>query len=139
MSAWTQADYESAKTKLREASEAYYLGTDLTMDDVSYDLLLREVEAAETAHPEWVGEDSVVTVASGADVGGSVVHTHPLLSLDNAMSEDELREWFERTAGEFGGVLEVAIEPKLDGLAIVAHYDKGRLVQVVTRGDGFSG
>jgi len=140
MTEWTQADFESAKTRLREASEAYYLGTDLTMDDATYDQLLHQIEAAEALHPEWSEGDSVVAVASGAAVGGDVVHTHPLLSLDNAMGEDELKAWFEKTAADADGLLEVAIEPKLDGLAVVAHYDtNGTLYQVVTRGDGLAG
>jgi DNA ligase (NAD+) len=140
MTTWTKADFESAKTRLREASEAYYLGTDLNMDDATYDQLLRDVEAAEALHPEWIEGDSVVAVASGAAVAGDVVHTHPLLSLDNAMGVDELKAWFDKTTADAGGTFEVAIEPKLDGLAVVAHYDeRGTLYQVVTRGDGLAG
>ena len=134
----TSEAYEQAKTQLRSASETYYLGTDLLMDDASYDALLREVEEAEASHPEWVGADSVVAVASGAAVGGDVTHSTPLLSLDNAMGDEELRAWFERTQAECRD-LEVVVEPKLDGLAVVARYDQGQLVQVVTRGDGFAG
>src|ERR1035438_7828107 len=137
MPTWTKADYESAKLQLRTASEAYFLRTDLAMDDATYDALLRQVEATESLHPEWVDGDSVVSVASGAGVGGDVQHTVPLLSLDNAMGDDELRTWFERVSAD--APFEVAVEPKLDGLAIVAHYRSGRLVQVVTRGDGFAG
>jgi len=135
--------YDSLKSRLREASAAYYNGTDLTMDDVTYDKFLRQVEAAEIEHPEWIEGDSIVAVASGADVAGDVKHSAPLLSLDNAMSADELKSWFERTrAAAYSAGLEDSyflVEPKLDGLAIVAHYKNGRLVQVVTRGDGVSG
>lgn len=139
MSTWTKEDYLSAKSQLREASENYYLGTDLTMDDATYDQLLRAIEAAELAHPDWVDGDSVVAVASGAAVSGDVVHTHPLLSLDNAMGDDELKTWFERAMADYGTAFEVAVEPKLDGLAIVARYENGHLAQVVTRGDGLAG
>lgn len=137
MSISTLKDFESAKSELRAASEAYYLGTTLLMDDAGYDALLRDIEAAEALHPEWAGDDSVVAVAGGADVGGDIVHSHQLLSLDNARGDDELRTWFTRAFTD--GAFEVAIEPKLDGLAIVALYEKGALVQVVTRGDGLSG
>ena len=137
MSISTFEDFESAKSRLRTASESYYLGTDLLMDDATYDALLRDVEAAELAHPDWAGDDSVIAVASGADIGGDSEHTHQLLSLDNARGDDELRAWFTRAFAD--GPFEVAIEPKLDGLAIVARYENGLLVQVVTRGNGLSG
>jgi DNA ligase (NAD+) len=137
MSISTLEDFESAKSALRTASEAYYLGTDLRMDDATYDALLRDIEDAEAAHPDWAGDDSVVAVASGAAVGGDVVHSHQLLSLENAMGDAPMRTWFQKAFAE--GPFEVAIEPKLDGLAVVALYENGLLVQVVTRGDGLSG
>jgi DNA ligase (NAD+) len=134
----TKTQYLQAKTELRTASEAYYLGEDLLMDDATYDVLNREVEAAEATHPEWVEGDSVVAVAAGANVGGDVVHSQALLSLDNAMDEGEFAAWFSRTSEVCPGA-NIVLEPKLDGLAIAARYENGKLVQVITRGDGTSG
>jgi DNA ligase (NAD+) len=139
MATLNKSDYEAAKARLREASEAYYLGTDLTMDDFTYDQLLHETELAELLNPTWAANDSVDAVASGASVGGDVVHTVPLLSLANSMNEAELKIWFDRMSADAGDEVDLAIEPKLDGLAIVARYVDGVLTQVVTRGDGLAG
>jgi DNA ligase (NAD+) len=135
----TKRAYQSAIANLKAASKAYYESSTVTMDDATYDALLREVAHAELAHPEWsVGAST--SVAVGALDGGEVRHLSKMLSLDNAMNDDELTAWFERLAGLLGKRgIDLGVEPKLDGLALSATYIDGVLVQAATRGDGLSG
>ncbi len=139
MSATTKAQYDQAVSDIAKASRAYYESDALTMDDATYDTLLREVAKAEAEHPEWsVGAST--SVAAGALSGGDVVHSSKMLSLDNAMNSTELREWFQRLSDQLGtSSTEFVVEPKLDGLALSATYADGRLVRAATRGDGSSG
>lgn len=140
----TAAHYQDAIVRVREAAQAYYGGdgdfaTESVMDDATYDQLLIAIAAYEQAHPAEVAPDSPThQVAAGAAPVGDVAHTVPMLSLDNVFSGEQLVAWgegFERRLGRSveGGF---AVEPKLDGAAIAARYRDGRLVQVVTRGDG---
>ncbi|HEX6869469.1 MAG TPA: NAD-dependent DNA ligase LigA [Micromonosporaceae bacterium] len=133
--------YRAAIEQVRAAADAYYNGADLVMDDASYDGLIARVTATEAAHPDWVGVNSPTgTVAAGVGAGGDVVHSVPMLSLDNVFSEDTLRTWatrLDKTLGYPAGGY--TVEPKIDGLAIAARYVRGELTQVATRGDGFAG
>lgn len=135
----TRESYQEAVAALRAASRAYYQSDSLLMDDASYDVLMRAVAAAEEMHPEWSAEAST-TVAAGALEGGDVAHTSAMLSLDNAMNADELETWYSRLSKMLAATrFDLAVEPKLDGLAVTAQYVDGELVQVATRGDGTSG
>ena len=78
-------------------------------------------------------------VAGGAVVG-DVPHSVPMLSLDNVFGPDQLADWAATLERRLGHPVEVwSVEPKLDGLAISARYRRGRLAQLVTRGDGLAG
>lgn len=129
--------YEEAVAKVKAASKAYYETSSLLMDDATYDELLREISAAERKWPEWANLNLGGQVNAGAVTGGDVAHSSKMLSLDNVFSRDELFEWFEGLPG--GTTARVDVEPKLDGLAVAARYEKGRLTQVATRGDGATG
>ncbi|WP_433204250.1 NAD-dependent DNA ligase LigA [Dactylosporangium sp. CS-047395] len=135
------AEYHAAIERIRDAAAAYYSGPDLAMDDADYDVLMRRVAATEAAHPEWKPEDSPTeVVAAGAGVVGDVVHSEPMLSLDNVFDEETLRRWAARLDKLLGRpAAGYTVEPKIDGLAIAARYESGRLVQVATRGDGRAG
>jgi DNA ligase (NAD+) len=137
----TVDEYRKAVSALRDAAAAYYGDGDVVMDDATYDTLARSIAGTEAAHPDWVdGVAASAAVAAGALPGGDVVHSTPLLSLDNAMDDTELAGWWDRLAKTFDGAAPaVCIEPKLDGLAVAARYVAGRLVQVATRGDGTRG
>lgn len=137
----TQAEYEAARDLLLSASAAYHNQSETTMDDGEYDALKRQIASVEAEHPEWVSGEGVETqVAEGADVAGDVEHTAPMLSLSNVMDADEFTAWGEgllrRAGGERPGL---ALEPKIDGLAMAIRYENGIPVQMVTRGDGQSG
>ncbi|WP_328863952.1 hypothetical protein [Streptomyces virginiae] len=138
----SRSDYEAALGRLRDASGAYYADGDSPMDDATYDRLRLAVLAWETEHPDDVAVDSPTgQVGDGAAPAGDVAHTTRLLSLDNVFDPDGLLSWGEslqRRLGEapVGGF---TVEPKLDGAAVAARYRAGRLVQIITRGDGSSG
>jgi DNA ligase (NAD+) len=136
----SKASYDKAVISLQEASKAYYDSDSLTMDDVTYDELLRRVAKAEATHPEWANAGLSTKVAVGALDGGDVTHSSKMLSLDNAMDDDELTAWFNRLKDQLGTTkTEFVVEPKLDGLAISVTYRDGRIIQAATRGDGTSG
>ncbi len=136
----TKDTYLDAVVLLREASRAYYEGEAIVMDDATYDTLMRAVAAVEEEPPEWASEGVSTSVAAGALEGGDVSHSSAMLSLDNAMDDDELETWYNRLSKLLAATrFDMVVEPKLDGLAISAKYVDGRLVQVATRGDGKSG
>jgi DNA ligase (NAD+) len=133
--------YRTAIEQIRSAAAAYYSGPDLAMDDADYDALMQRVAATESEHPDWKAEESPTeVVAAGGGVVGDVVHSEPMLSLDNVFDEDTLRKWAARLDRLLGRpAAGYTVEPKIDGLAIAARYEDGRLVQVATRGDGRAG
>ncbi|WP_223206259.1 NAD-dependent DNA ligase LigA [Streptomyces xanthii] len=134
------AAYAQAVADARRASAAYYEGGTSTLDDDAYDRLVRAITVYETEHPDEVLADSPSGKVAGGAVEGDVPHTVPMLSLDNVFSDEEFTTWsasLERRIGR-----EVAswnVQPKLDGLAIAARYEGGRLARLVTRGDGTAG
>jgi DNA ligase (NAD+) len=120
----------------------YYVLDDPEVSDARYDALVRELRELEAAHPALVTADSPTQRVGGQPSSGfsTVRHSLPMLSLDNAFSEQDLLE-FDRRVRERLGVdnVEYSAEPKIDGLAISVRYERGRLVQAATRGDGSSG
>ncbi|GAA1187509.1 NAD-dependent DNA ligase LigA [Streptomyces hebeiensis] len=140
----TPAQYRHAIARVREAAQAYYGGdgdfaTESVMDDATYDQWLLAIAAYEQANPAEVAPNSPTDqVAAGAAPIGDVAHTVPMLSLDNVFSAEQLVSWGEGLQRRLGRPVEggFTVEPKLDGAAIAARYRDGRLVQVVTRGDG---
>lgn len=136
----TVDEYRDAIGRIRSAAEAYYAGGDLVMDDAAYDALLARTAATEGAEPGWAAADSPTGTVAAGIAGGDVVHSVPMLSLDNVFDEDELRAWGARLDRILGHpAAGYTVEPKIDGMAIAARYVDGRLVQVATRGDGRAG
>ncbi|GAB3894408.1 NAD-dependent DNA ligase LigA [Microbispora bryophytorum] len=130
--------YAEAVQLAADAAAAYYGDGTSPLDDDAYDRLVRGIAAYEKAHPGHVVEDSPTGKVAG--VVGDVPHIVPMLSLDNVFGPEELAGWtasLERRLGR--PVTAWSVEPKLDGLAIAARYRDGRLVQLVTRGDGSAG
>jgi len=120
----------------------YYVDDAPEISDTDYDALERELVAIEKEHPELVTPDSASQRVGGEPSAAfvNVRHRAPLLSLDNAYSEDELRGWDERLVRAVGRSVErYVVEPKIDGLSIALWYRGGRLERAVTRGDGIVG
>ncbi|MGE0451660.1 MAG: NAD-dependent DNA ligase LigA [Vicinamibacterales bacterium] len=139
---------EERLRELREAirhhEERYYVHADPEISDAEFDQLLHELERLEADHPELVTPDSPTQRVSGRPVEGFAVVEHmvPMLSLDNAYSPAELRDFDERVrkaAGVEGMVVPYVAELKIDGLSIALTYDNGMLVRGATRGDGRRG
>jgi DNA ligase (NAD+) len=134
------AAYAQAVEDARKASAAYYAGGTSALDDDSYDRLVRGIAAWEAEHPDQVLPDSPTGKVAGGAVVGDVPHTVAMLSLDNVFSAEEFTAWTTSLARRIGHDVErFSVEPKLDGLAIAARYSRGRLRQLITRGDGTAG
>jgi DNA ligase (NAD+) len=110
--------------------------------DAQFDDLMRELQALESAHPELAAADSPSRRVGAAPAGkfASVRHAVPMLSLSNAFSEEEVRDFVRRIEVRLGVASpSFSAEPKLDGLAITLRYVQGLFVQGATRGDGATG
>jgi DNA ligase (NAD+) len=137
---------EELRVLLNEANHRYHVLDAPTMSDREYDLLFRELNELEAAHPELVSEDSP-TQRVGAPVEGGfpeVRHDVPMLSLGNAFGHDDLREFDARVRRGLGlgpGARAVGYvcELKIDGLAMSLRYEGRRFVRGATRGDGTTG
>ena len=130
------------RAEIEQHNYRYYVLDDPSIPDAEFDKLFRELQTLEAQHPELLTADSptqrigVTPLKSFAEVQ----HRTPMLSLNNAFSEDEVRA-FDARIREALGVEEVeyAVEPKFDGLAITLNYRDGVFVQGATRGDGSTG
>jgi DNA ligase (NAD+) len=120
----------------------YYVLDAPVIPDAEYDRLLRELQQLEQQYPSLISPDSP-TQRVGAEPlksFGQVEHAVPMLSLDNAFNEQELRDFDRRLCERLElDQLDYTAEPKLDGLAVSLLYKDGLLVQAATRGDGYSG
>ena len=131
------------KDVLARYNYRYHALDDPEVPDAQYDRLMLELRALETQYPELTTSDSPTQRVGAAPVAafGAVRHRLAMLSLDNAFTEEEVRD-FDRRIRErldIPGPILYSAEPKLDGLAISARYEKGVFVQGATRGDGETG
>ena len=138
----------SRAARLREAIHRhdylYYSLDAPEIPDAEYDRLIRELRALEEADPSLRTADSPTMRVGGAPLAvfGQVTHRVPMLSLDNAFSEEEVLDFDRRVRERLGtdaATIRYSAEPKLDGLAFSATYDQGVLVRGATRGDGETG
>ncbi len=134
--------------ELRELIEQYdyryYVLDDPSVPDAEYDRLMQELRDIEAQHPELTTADSPTQRVSGQIAAGftEVRHGVPMLSLDNAFSEDDIVAFDRRVRERLGRAdqqIEYCAEPKLDGLAVSLTYRAGRFIVAATRGDGSSG
>jgi DNA ligase (NAD+) len=143
---------EQQAARLRKAIErhnyAYYVLDEPTVPDAEYDRMMRQLIDLEAAYPNLISADSPTQRVGAAPISqfGEVTHTRPMLSLDNAFSEDELQEFHRRTETRLEAVgvdlssgIAYSAEPKLDGTAVSVRYEDGLLVMGATRGDGYTG
>ncbi|MBP7778971.1 MAG: NAD-dependent DNA ligase LigA [Acidobacteria bacterium] len=143
MSATPAERVEALRRQIRRHDELYYVHTRPAISDQQFDALMRELQALEAAHPELVVPESPTQRVGGrvADGFTTVDHRAPMLSLDNAFNEEELRAFDERVRKGLGaeGPVTYVAELKIDGLSIALTYEDGRLVRGATRGDGVRG
>ena len=132
------------RTELRRHEHLYYVMDAPVISDAEYDKLMNELKHIEAAHSELVTPDSPTQRVGGKPAEGfaKVRHSRPMLSLDNAYTEEELRDWDRRVHELAGGLpVEYTCELKLDGLSLALHYEGApdggaHLVRGLTRGDG---
>ncbi|WP_342595165.1 NAD-dependent DNA ligase LigA [Salinicola lusitanus] len=132
------------RQQLDDANYHYYVEDSPQITDAEYDKLLRELQSLEADHPGLVTPDSPTqrVGAAPADHFREITHAVPMLSLDNAFNQEELRAFVKRAADKLEQdpeSLAFCCEPKLDGLAVSLVYEDGQLVQGATRGDGRTG
>jgi DNA ligase (NAD+) len=130
------------RARIEYHEHLYYVLDRPEVSDAEYDALVRELSALEAAHPELITPDSPTQRVGGKPRDGfvKVDHSSPMLSLDNALNEGELRD-FDRRVRDILGAEEFAYmaELKLDGLSMAAHFAEGRFARAITRGDGQTG
>ncbi|MDA3145987.1 NAD-dependent DNA ligase LigA [Leucobacter sp. UCMA 4100] len=132
-----RAEAEELAEQIERYRASYYDGVS-EVSDAEFDVLFRRLEHLEQAYPELSGQDSPTKrVGAPTNSAGFPPHEHAerMLSLDNVFSNDELREWCEKTTAQAGPV-EWLTELKIDGLAISLAYRNGVLESAATRGDG---
>src|ERR1035441_2771675 len=136
------AQIEQLSEELRHHEHQYYVLDAPQISDAEYDALMRRLQTLETGHPELLTPDSPTQRVGGKPREGfiKVLHSSPLLSLDNALNEAELRDFDRRVRDLLGGApYRYVTELKLDGLSMAAHYLDGKFTQAITRGDGTVG
>ena len=130
---------EALREAIHRHNYLYYAENRPEITDAEYDRLWKELRALEEAHPELITADSPTQGPSGRrqEAFAPVEHLTAMLSLDNAMSADDLREFearLRRAAPQ--AKLDFVCEPKIDGLGVALLYERGRFVRGATRGDG---
>ncbi len=128
------------RQEIQRHSYRYHVLSASVISDAEYDALFKELQALEAQYPELVTPDTPTRRVGGAasERFEKVRHPAPILSLSNAFSADEVRAWFERVAKLDDRVRAAGfvVEPKIDGLTVVLHYENGAFVRGATRGDG---
>jgi DNA ligase (NAD+) len=136
---------EELRAQILQNNELYHVLDSPELPDAEYDLLVIELRQLEADHPELVTPDSPTQTVGAAPSGlfAEVRHRVPMMSLDNAFDEAELMAWAERLRRQDPDLdltaLTFSSEPKVDGVAMSLTYERGRLVQAATRGDGVTG
>jgi len=138
----TAQRYARLLDEVRRHDRLYYVEAQPEISDAAYDRLYRELVDLEKSHPELIHENSPTRKVGGTPLDSfrTVAHAVPMQSLNNTYSEQEMEEFLARVEKNLHGQsAEYAIEPKVDGVAVSVRFEKGRLVQGLTRGDGEKG
>lgn len=144
MSNSVKETYQQLKNEVSRLAHAYYVDDNPLTTDAVYDDLFRQLQNLEALHPALITPDSP-TQRVGGDILkalASVQHSTPMLSLANAMNEEEVLSFVKNVEKEFlhrKEGLVYCLEPKYDGLSCALRYENGLLVQAITRGDGTTG
>jgi DNA ligase (NAD+) len=133
---------DDLRETIRHHEHLYYVLDAPELPDADFDRLMQELKRLEAAHPELITRDSPSQRVGGKPQEGfpKVEHSRPMLSLDNAHNEQELRDWDRRVRESAGNEkLEYVCELKLDGMSLALTYQAGQLLRGATRGDGAIG
>lgn len=132
---------EQLRQELEEHEYRYYVLSAPTISDRDFDLLMKELESLEEAHPELISPYSPTQRVGSEFIGGvatgtAVAHSVPMLSLANTYSIGEVEDFYRRLTETVGDAPELVAELKFDGVSISVIYEEGLLHQALTRGDG---
>lgn len=129
------------RAQLREHNYNYYVLDNPTISDYDFDVMLKELQALETAHPEYDDPNSPTHRVGGEVTKNfeTVAHTFRMYSLDNSYSKEDLLDWEKRIKKMVDGEVKYTCELKYDGASMSLTYENGQLQRAVTRGDGFQG
>ena len=134
---------KSLRKKINDHNYQYYVLDNPIISDSEYDKLLKELELIEKKYPEFIVPESPTQRIGAQPIEsfGTVTHRITMMSLANAMSDDELKAFDERLKRKLNSAeeIEYVIEPKLDGLAVELIYENGKFINGSTRGDGNTG
>lgn len=144
MSVTTTIDaLRALRDEINQHNYRYYALDDPSVPDAEYDRLMKQLRALEADHPELITEDSPTQRVGSQPLESfsQITHEVPMLSLDNAFSEEDLKDFNQRVLDrlQLDEDIEYACEPKLDGIAVSLLYRDGKLVRGATRGDGTTG
>ena len=130
------------REELHRHNYRYYVENAPVITDQEFDFLMHDLQDLEAKHPEMADPNSP-TQRVGSDLNNefeTVAHTRPMLSLGNTYNREEVADFWQRVSeGLMGAPFQMCCELKFDGLSISLHYEEGRLVRAVTRGDGVQG
>src|SRR5271169_404447 len=136
------AELEDLREKLHHHEYLYHVLDRPEISDAEYDRMMRRLKEIEAAHPDLVTPDSPTQRVGGKPREGftKVRHSSPMLSLDNALNAEEMRAFDQRVRDLLKGEpFEYVAELKLDGLSMAVHYEHGKMLRAITRGDGQTG
>lgn len=137
----TEQRIKALREELDRHNYNYYVLSAPTITDREFDRLMRELQDLEEAHPE-LADPASPTQRVGSDLTKEfeqVVHQYPMLSLGNTYSEEEVRDFYDRTRRSLNEPFDISAELKYDGTSISLIYEHGLLIRAVTRGDGTRG
>ncbi|MCB1693013.1 MAG: NAD-dependent DNA ligase LigA, partial [Pseudomonadales bacterium] len=138
-----QQEVSSLREQINRHNYLYHALDTPEVSDAEFDRLFRRLREIESEHPELITDDSPTQRVGAAplDAFSQVRHELPMLSLENAFSEEDLFDFDRRIKGRLGSdaTIDYACEPKIDGVAVSLLYENGRLVRGATRGDGTTG
>lgn len=137
-----QETIQALRDELNLHNYNYYVLDNATISDYDFDIKLKELQDLENKHPEFFDEHSPTQRVGGAVTKNfkTIAHQYRMYSLDNSYSKEDLLDWENRIQKVLGNVnLEYTCELKYDGASISITYENGKLVQALTRGDGFQG
>jgi DNA ligase (NAD+) len=135
-------EIEKLRSELERHNRLYYVEAKPEISDYDFDQMLRRLQELEAEHPELFDPNSPTQRVGGEPIAvfRSVVHDPPMLSIENAYSSEELRQWDERVKRGLGlEQVEYEAELKIDGVSLDLLYERGELTRAATRGDGVRG
>lgn len=137
-----QETIQTLRDELNQHNYNYYVLDNATISDYDFDIKLKELQDLENKHPEFFDEDSPTQRVGGTVTKNfkTIAHQYRMYSLDNSYSKEDLIDWENRIQRVLGNInLQYTCELKYDGASISISYENGKLVQALTRGDGFQG